>query len=56
MTRATRRLVVSYARAKSIAAENRGRHRATFLGQKNINYGVDRIVAITSDAGYVCTS
>jgi len=40
--------------AKAIAAEIEEGTALTFLGQKNINYGVDRIVAITSDGrGYV---
>ena len=40
--------------AEAIAAELEAGSATTFLGQKNIAYGVDRIVAITADGrGYV---
>lgn len=40
--------------AEAIAAELAAGTALTFLGQKNVHYGVDRIVAITEDGrGYV---
>ena len=40
--------------AKAIAEEIEAGTALTFLGQKNVHFGVDRIVAITSDGrGYV---
>ncbi len=40
--------------AEAIAAELQAGTAVSFMGQKNVNYGVDRIVAITQDGrGYV---
>ncbi len=40
--------------AEAIAEEIAAGNALTFIGQKNVHYGVDRIVAITSDGrGYV---
>lgn len=40
--------------AEAIAAEIKAGTALTFLGQKNVHYGVDRIVAITEDGrGYI---
>ena len=40
--------------AEAIAEELKAGSALTFLGQKNIHYGVDRIVAITEDGrGYI---